>query len=67
MKGTCQSWSRDSGTILGADNRTYPCHFNAIQSQDTSLNVGEEVEFEVGKELCTGRAIAVMVRRGMGE
>jgi cold shock CspA family protein len=64
MIGTCTAWTRNSGTILGPDGKSYPCHFSAIQSQDTSLDVGEAVIFEVGRELVTKRPIAVMVRRG---
>ncbi len=65
MKGTCIDWdnTKDHGHIKGEDGNTYPCHFNAIQSQDTSLDVGEEITFEVGQELITKRPIAVMVRR----
>jgi hypothetical protein len=65
MKGTCTAWTRNSGTITGEDGAKYPCHFNGIIGQDTSLDVDEEVEFEVGKELVTGRAIAVRVRRNI--
>lgn len=65
MKGICIDWdnTKDFGHIKGEDGNIYPCHFNAIQSQDTSLDVGEEITFEVGKELITKRPIAALVKR----
>jgi CspA family cold shock protein len=64
MQGTCKEWddNKGYGTITGDDGTNYFCHFSAIQSTDITLDVGELVEFEPGKESSRGMQ-ATLVKR----